>query len=100
MQPGQISLHPGRALEAAVLRFTAPTDGLYNINGQFFAGDSGVMSVGVRQGTTFLWNGQDTGVFSINNKTLSAGDSIDFLVYGGYLYGNTPLSYESQIRYV
>jgi hypothetical protein len=92
VQPGQISLHPGAAYQAAVLRFTAPTAGLYDIGGQFFAGDNGTMLVGVRQEANFLWNGVNAGIFSMDDKTFSAGDSIDFLVYGGYGAGNTPLS--------
>jgi hypothetical protein len=90
--PGQLTLHPGPQTQASVLRFTAPTSGIYNISGQFFPGDSGSMSVGVRQGSTWLWQRSDSGSFSINNYTLTSGSAIDFVVYGGYYSGNTPLS--------
>ena len=39
--PGQVSLHAGPdAASTAILRFTAPADGSYSFNLQFFAGDS------------------------------------------------------------
>lgn len=87
---GQVSLHPGRSNEASVLRWTAPADGTYQIEGEFFAGDSGVMQVGVRQGASWLWQGVDAGTFSLA-RTLKAGESLDFAVYGGYSSGNTPV---------
>ena len=92
--PGQLALHPGKGGEASVLRFTAPAGGIYDIDGEFFAGDTGIMKVGVRQGSGFIWNGNDYGSFFIDDKMLSAGDTVDFLVYtgtGGYTGGNTGL---------
>ncbi len=88
--PGQITLHPGPNGEVTVLRFMAPSTDQYSIVGQFFAGDVGIMQVGVREGSTWLWQAQDYGVFSLS-ENLSAGQTVDFVVYGGYGYGNTPL---------
>lgn len=89
--PGQLSLHPGPAQQPSVLRWTAPFEGSYDIVGQFFGGDGGTMQVGVRQGSSWLWQGTDAGVFELH-RTVTAGTSIDFVVYGGYAYGNTPLA--------
>jgi hypothetical protein len=89
--PGQVTLHPGPGGQAADLRFTAQATGNYDITGQFYPGDSGTMLVGVRQGSTWLWQGTDSGTFSINNYALTSGSSLDFVVYNGYAYGNTPL---------
>ena len=38
-----------------------------------------------------LWSGSDSGIFNIPLE-VTAGDIIDFAVYGGYGYGNTPIS--------
>ncbi|NUM34619.1 MAG: hypothetical protein HUU50_08750 [Candidatus Brocadiae bacterium] len=88
--PGQLTLHPGPSQQASVVRFTAPVEGAYTIVGQFLPGHSGVMQVGVRQSSTWLWQGTDSGSFNIS-KTITLGTTIDFLVYGGYGAGNTPL---------
>ena len=88
--PGQLSLHPSGTYEASVLRFTAPIDGNYHIDGQFLAGDARIMQLGVCQGSEWLWRGNDYGSFTLA-KRLAAGQTIDFLVYGAYYNGNTPL---------
>jgi hypothetical protein len=87
---GQLSLHPSSTYEASVLRWTAQSNGLYDFIGQFFSGDGGTMQVGVRQGSDWLWQGVDSGSFELS-RSLTAGDAIDFVVYGGYVAGNTPL---------
>ena len=88
--PGQLTLHPGPGGQASVLRFTTPSAGQYVIDGEFFSGDIGTMLVGVRQGTSWLWQGTDAGAFHLT-PSLAANDAIDFVVYGGYGFGNTPL---------
>lgn len=88
--PGQLALHPSNTFEASVLRWTAETNGTYDILGQFLSGDGGIMQVGIRQGLDWLWQSTDSGAFDFDN-TLTAGQSVDFLVYGGYGAGNTPL---------
>lgn len=87
--PGMIALHPGPHEEAAVARFTAPEEGLYTLRGQFLAGDLGVMQVGLRRGSTWLWRGTDSGRFGVDPQLLAEGESVDLLVYGGYVCGNT-----------
>lgn len=89
--PGQISLHPGPGTEPCVLRFTALYTGTYSVMGQFFAGHSGIMQVGIRAGSTWLWNATDAGSFNFN-RSITQGSSLDFVVYGGYGAGNTPIS--------
>ncbi len=90
--PGNISLHPGASNEPSVLRWTAPAGytGLTKVTGQFLAGDSGTMLVAVRKGTNVLWSASNAGAFDLS-VTIAAGDTLDFVVYGGYFYGNTPL---------
>jgi hypothetical protein len=95
VQPGQLALHPGPNGEASVLRWTAPVgvSGLGSIQGQFLPGDAGIMQVGVFENGNWaspLWTGTDSGAFSIS-VPLTAGDTIDFAVYGGFGHGSTPL---------
>ncbi len=88
--PGQLALHPSSTNQPSVLRWTAPSDGLYNFAGLFLPGDGGIMQVGIRQGSNWLWQGVDSGSFNFD-RSLTAGQSIDFLVYGGFWAGSTPL---------
>ncbi len=88
--PGQISLHPGPQFQPSVLRFTAPVYGTYTINGQFFSGHNGIMQVGIRKDENWIWQGVDAGVFGFST-VLMENEHIDFIVYGGYGAGNTPL---------
>jgi hypothetical protein len=95
VQPGQVSLHPSPFGDASIARWTDPggIGSSITINGQFFAGDSGVMDVAiVKNGdwSNLLWSAVDAGAFSLST-TVAAGDTIDFAVYGSYAYGNTPL---------
>jgi hypothetical protein len=88
--PGQLSLHPSNTYEASALRWTAPSGGIYQIEGQFFAGDTAVTQVGIRQGSTWLWQATNAGAFNLSTTVIS-GESVDFVVYGAYYNGNTPL---------
>jgi len=88
---GWLSLHPGPSSEASVLRWTAPIMGDIHVTGQFLAGDRGIMTVGVRHNNQQIWSAKDAGKFDLTIK-IAAGDTIDFTVYGGYGYGNTPVS--------
>lgn len=90
VSPGQISLHPSSTKQPSVLRWTAQKESTYIISGKFYSGDSGEMKVGVRQASNWLWQGTDSGAFNIEKK-LSASDTIDFVVYGNYSSGNTPI---------
>lgn len=90
---GYLSIHPGNGNEPSVLRWTAPAP-FFNlaVTGQFLAGDSGTMQVAVFQNakSNTLFSATDAGSFSFN-VNVSAGDTINFAVFGGYFYGNTPL---------
>ena len=88
--PGQLALHPSSTNQPSVLRWTAPSNGLYTFDGQFLSGDGGIMQVGIRQGSTWLWQGVDSGIFHFD-RSMTAGGTIDFLVYGGFWAGSTPL---------
>ena len=88
---GWLSLHPGPGTEPCVLRWTAPVAGDIQVKGQFLPGDSGIMTVAVRHNNQEIWKASDSGDFDLNIK-VNAGDTVDFAVYGGYGYGNTPVS--------
>lgn len=91
--PGEVSLHPSFDLSPAVARWTAPvgTSGSAAIQGVFGAGDLGTMSVAVRYNGIELWSAVDSGTFNLN-VPVSAGDTVDFAVFNGYGFGNTPLA--------
>jgi hypothetical protein len=88
---GWLSLHPGPGTEPSVLRWTAPVAGNVHVTGQFLAGDSGIMTIAVRHNSQEVWKATNSGSFDLNIK-ISAGDNVDFAVYGDYGYGNTPIS--------
>ena len=88
---GWLSLHPGPAEQPSVLRWTAPIAGNIHITGQFLAGDTGIMDVAVRHNNQNLWTATDSGSFKLNIR-VNASDTIDFVVYNGYGWGNTPIS--------
>jgi hypothetical protein len=88
---GWLSLHPGPGTEPSILRWTAPVAGKVHVTGQFLAGDGGIMTVAVFHNVQKLWTASDAGKFDLN-IVVAAGDNIDFAVYGGYGYGNTPIS--------
>jgi hypothetical protein len=88
---GWLSLHPGPGTEPSILRWTAPVAGKVHVTGQFLAGDGGIMTIAVFHNVQKLWTASDAGKFDLN-IVVAAGDNIDFAVYGGYGYGNTPIS--------
>jgi hypothetical protein len=96
VETGQLSLHPGPGGEMSVAQWTAPADwsgGDAAIQGQFFPGDIGTMQVGIFKNGNWSsprWSASDSGEFTLSVPVV-AGDTIDFGVYGGYSYGNTPL---------
>ena len=94
--PGQISMQPVNG-GASVVRWTAPAGltSVVQVNGQFLPGDIGIMTVGVFVDgipgvTSPAWQSTDSGTFDLS-VPVSAGNTIDFAVYGGYSYGNTPV---------
>ena len=97
LQPGQFYLHPGPHGEASIVRWTAPAriGARVRVRGQFLPGDIGILQTGifvngVPQVTKPYWHSSDSGRFDIL-LPIAAGDTIDFAVYGGYMYGTTPL---------
>jgi hypothetical protein len=88
---GWLSLHPGNGYQPSVLRGTAPVAGNVSVTGEFLAGDSGIMEVAVRLDNQPWWQATDSGSFDLITSVVS-GTTIDFAVYGGYGFGNTPIS--------
>jgi hypothetical protein len=101
--PGQISLNPGPVPNGdfAIVRFTAPTAGTYDVNGQFYAGDVGAMNgyivLAGNLGTpleTFV-NTTNSSIFTPLSLPMTSGETLDFVVGngGGSFYsGDTPLT--------
>ncbi len=105
VEPGWLSLHPGyldvpdHPLPTAV-RWTAPAFsgiGTIHLVGRFLAGDSGIISTTVRHNTLSLWDGI-AGEFDML-VTVEPGDTIDFVVWGNFDYGNTPLDAAIELTY-
>ncbi len=100
--PGQISLHPGPLPNGdyAILRFTAPTLGTYNVSGQFFAGDSGSMNGSIvldgdlTHPLQYFSNTTNGSIFTPLSLHLGVGETLDFVVgnNGSFSSGNTPIS--------
>ena len=95
VDPGQVSLQPQANNEAVIIRWTAPEgfNGDINIQGQFLPGDTGNMLVAVVENgnwNSLLWQDNIPDAFNLTDSVMP-GDTIDFAVYGGYFYGNTPL---------
>jgi len=88
---GMLSLHPGPGNEPSVLRWTAPQAGTIAVRAIFSSGDRGAMAIAVHYNGRQLWSENDQGVYNASSMAVNVGDTIDFLVYGGYSYGNTPL---------
>jgi hypothetical protein len=92
---GWLSLHPGSSYQPCVARWTAPTglSGTISIVGEFLAGDGGKMKVAVRKSGTEIMYALDNGKFNLT-QNISSNEivTIDFMAYGGYAYGNTPLT--------
>lgn len=89
---GMVTLHPGPGTQPVAVRFTVPSGaaGALRATGQFFAGDGGWMQVAVRLNGSEVFHAGDAGVFDLP-LTVAVGDAIEFTVYGGYGFGNTPL---------
>jgi hypothetical protein len=88
---GWLSLHPGPGREPSVMRWTPPTAGSIRILGEFLPGDRGSMTVAIRHNGREIWSATDSGKFDLLADA-AVGDTFDLMVYGGYNYGNTPVS--------
>lgn len=98
----QVALHPGT--DCAVLRFKAPTNGVYNVNGEFFAPTGTIhpqhvnvrvldKGVQVHAGVVDKPGGIQNWAIPASTYSLEAGESIDFAVDMGknYFWGDTVL---------
>lgn len=89
-----LCLHAGPQLQPAVVRWTAPAS--YSqpvvIVGGFLPGDTGQPTVAVRLNNAELWSAVDAGSFRLTVPNgVTAGDTIDFAVYGFFTCGSTEL---------
>jgi YD repeat-containing protein len=89
--PQTLLLHPGAAGENSVLRFTAPADGSYLIQGRFYGVDVTTTDVSIllNSSTTLLAGSittRNVGVPFAFVKALKTGDKLDFSV--GFGNGN------------
>lgn len=91
--PEWLSLHPGPNFEPVCLRWTAPRsiDGCTYISGQFLPGDLGIGHLAILKNGTPVWTATDSGAFLLCLSVVQ-GDTVDFVVFGVYGAGNTPLS--------
>lgn len=101
---GTLAFHPGPFGQNAVVRWTAPTAGSYNVQASFIGRDMAgptTTDVAVLANGKQLWAGEVTAYlatqpFSAGPLNLNAGDTIDFTVgYGSdhtYFYDSTGLS--------
>ena len=109
VRAGALDLAPGLNGEYAIVRFTAPTEGIYKVSGQFYAQDDN--DIGTTTDVWILRNDNKTGAFSgkvdspggapVASFTsvqfqLKKGDTLDFEVgYGAnkdFFYDNTGLN--------
>ena len=89
LQPYQMAFHPGSSGEYSVIRFTAPSAGVYALVSSFIGVDGTTTDVHVLHNGTSLFSGSINGYGDSDsystNVVLATGDAIDFAV--GYLTG-------------
>ncbi len=94
VEPGQIALHPGPpeiGTPPAILRFTAPADlGMMTVSGAFLPGDTGLIDLGIAHNGVYVWTALDAGTFDLT-FAIANGDTVDFIAWGTWGFGNTPL---------
>lgn len=95
---GAVALHPGWDGSFSVIRWTAPQAMTVTISAYFGAGDWGAMSdyVLVNGVTAQQWLSNGGSASFSFQRTLAAGDTVDFVVGvpigGGYGFGNTEIA--------
>lgn len=93
---GWLSLAPGTGSEAPIARWTAQDSGTVRVVGQYLVGDSREMDLMIFTGNATtpkkdtLWTGKDAGSFDFT-VSVAPNDTLNFAIYGGYSFGNTPL---------
>ena len=68
----------------------APVTATVRVVGQFQAGDAAPMQVAVRHNNTVRFSATDAGAFDLT-VNVTAGDTLNFAVFGGYAFGSTGL---------
>lgn len=110
---GQIGLHPS-GTDCAVLRFKAPADGIYQVNGEFFApvdsqtkhpnnvvGRVLAKGVQVTSGTVDLPAGVNHWTIPAQTVALQTGETIDFAVdNGGNGFGSDTVLLDGTVKWV
>jgi len=82
-------MHPGPQGQQTVVRWTAPSSGTFNISGRFegIAGGHATTDVHVMHNSTSIFDGYVNGLGSVvpysMQRTVTAGDTIDFVVGDG-----------------
>ena len=107
LAPRALAMHPGPNGECAVTRFTAPSAGIYQVSGQYYALDSN--GTGTNTNVYVMHNtpattydhsavvqavgGNRMSSFRVTNISLLQGQTIDFAVEmnGNYYYDTTGL---------
>lgn len=101
LAPGQTALHGGPNGEFAVLRFTAPSAGIYNYDLEYFPGDSGNTDIYLLQSSNAadpLFSDLITtgpGSFSFDGLSLSQNETLDLVVGNandGFTFDTTPVN--------
>lgn len=102
--PGSLAFHPGPSGQNAIVRWTAPSAGSYDVVATFTGRDQvgpTTTDVAVLSNGTQLWAGEVTGYLAAQTFTsgplkLNTGDTIDFTVGfgtdGNYYYDTTGLA--------
>jgi len=99
-QPGEFGVHPAPG-EDLVLRFTAPTGGIYDVSATFWIKQANGIFVIVRKGDQKLAEGTTKpSPFSFTNSlTLTKGDSLDFVIsLGPFAFNSNTTSGSLVIR--
>ncbi len=103
LNPGQLASHPGTSGEFSIVRFTAPTAGLFNVTGAFQGADlfGATTDVHILLNGSSVLAGNVTG-FGVGsgpafntNLSLASGDRLDFVVgwgNGDFTWDSTAVS--------
>jgi fibronectin type 3 domain-containing protein len=98
--PGMILMVPSPDGEKAVLRFAAPADGSYRLQGAFKGIDNASTDVSIRANGAAVFTGDVVGLNDVEafnqTRTLTLGETVDFVVgwgsNGNHDYDNVGLS--------
>ncbi|SMC16636.1 Carboxypeptidase regulatory-like domain-containing protein [Andreprevotia lacus DSM 23236] len=93
ISPGWTSIHPGPQAQPATVRWVAPEDLHVTATGLFGAGDRAALDYLIEHNGQNLFRVSQSTFNASFNVTLDvkAGDVLDFMVTGGFVWGNTPI---------